>query len=458
MSPFPHFSNITIPILPRTRLRCAAPAILICCLSFSPAPPSVVAQDGTEDYGGPLQPDGWKFEEWSPRRYRLRYTRALQAERLGNEEKESLTRGVEYHLYGMTQLPPPEAIFELRRSLLTNLRSVTTTDAARQYLLQEIVRIAPQLLDQPPGPRLNVMILLSSLDTNQTPNPPDPYVPANGILLDVINDPNQLVECKIWSAIGLGRIARDGNPPITIKNRIAQDLVQQLDTPQARTDPAAQDSGEWWYRMRLLEALGDNGLPNVTGVPVVIDAMTQIVVNPDEHWLIRSTAARACTQLDWDGGTNVSLINHIICGLLLEMAQNYNQQLAQNKPEAPYWRRCFLNMYLCYHPLTADQRQRGWGLMQQAGAQRAEVAAAYQVALPVTNAVTRDLAAEAIPQPAIDALGAWLGDDQLESWKVTPASEELKVPASQDGRTQATSSDPGEIPETQPTEAIGRRS
>jgi hypothetical protein len=458
--PFPLVSNLSISISRRTRLTCAAQGFLICCLSALPAPCRVLAQDTSQNYAGPLQPDGWTFDEWRPKKYKLYYTRALTSERLGNTDKENLKRGVEYYLYGMTQPTPPDAIFELRRSLLIDLRSRSTKDPARQFLLDEIVRVAPELLDQPPGPRLNVLILLASLDTNQTPEPPLPYVPANQILLDAINDPDQLVECKIWAAIGLGRISRDGNPGIAVKNRIAEDLVKQLATPEAQTDPAAQNSADWWYRMRLLEALGDNGLPvNVNGEPIVIDAMMEIVVDPNEHWLIRSTAARACTQLKWGAGTNVSLINYTICQLVLEMARTYNQERDRNVREAPYWRRCFFNAYLCYRPLTAEQRQRGWGLLQQAGAQRAEVEAAYRAVLPVTNAVTRVVAAEKVPQPAIDGLGEWLENNQPDDWKVTPASEKLNVLASPPGETTTQTPGPGEVPETQQTEAvIGRPS
>ena len=96
-------------------------------------------------------------------------------------------------------------------------------------MLSEIVRISEELLDQPPGVRLSIMVLLASLSTNPTPAPQIPYEPAHDILLTVLNDTDQLVQCKIWSAKGLGRISLQGNPGITIKSRIAVDLVKALE-------------------------------------------------------------------------------------------------------------------------------------------------------------------------------------------------------------------------------------
>lgn len=429
-APVPHLplSNVRIPTPRRPVVDRAVQGLLVCCLV---AMSSAAARAQSPD-AGPVQPGDWKIPEW--RNYRLAYTNSLRATRLTNEDKTNLRRGVEFYLYGMTQAEPPESILDLRRGLMTNLRSTITTDAARQYLLEEIVRISEELLDQPSKVRLNILILLASLPTNPTPDPPLPFVPANDVLLKVVNNPEQLVHCKIWAAIGLGRISRDANPNINIKNRIAVDLVRALDSPEAQTSPNSQDSAESWYRMRLIEALGDNGLPaNVQQEPVVIDAMMRILHDSNEQWAIRSTAARSCTQLAWDAQTNVPLVNFEVCKLAHQMAEAYNQQLAQNNnQEAPYWRRCFLNVYLSYQPLTAEQKQRGWGLLQRAGAQyMAAVRGGYDVVLPVVNAVTRDVAAEKVPQAAIDDLGSWLQNNPPDSFKVTPGSEELKPPGSE---------------------------
>lgn len=451
-SPVPSFLQLLIHNNPAGRqARLPARGVLACCLLVLCTTGGLAVAQDAPSYAGPVQPEGWRLEEW--RQHSLRYTTSLRVDRPNTQDKENLTRGVEYYLYGMTQPEVlEETIINLRRGLMIDLRSKLTEDAPRRYLLEEIVRISAELLDQPPGPRLNILILLAGLPTNQTPDDPVPYVPANEILLQVIGDPNQLVECKIWAAIGLGRISRDGNPNISVKNRIAVALVDALDSPEAQTAPAASDSADWWYRMRLLEALGDNGIAtNVTQEPVVIDAIARIIIDPNEHWIIRSTAARACTQLDWEPATNVSLINHIICGLAHQMAKEYNQELAQNGEEKPYWRRCFLNTYLAYRPLTQAQRQRRWGLLQKGGG--ADVQAAYQLLLPVFNAVTRVVDAEAIPQPAIDAVEDWLGNNRPQDWKVTPASEDLDV-SSSDAPGDPTTGPTGGIPETQQTGAV----
>jgi hypothetical protein len=442
VSPFLHVLNFGIASMRRSRVSFTPLGLLTCCLficSLDAPDASAQATSLSSDWAGPVEPADWKLEEWK-NKYRLKYSQALKADRLGTEERALLTRGVEYYLYSMTAESPPEPLIELRRRLMTELRSPITKDAAREYLLSEIVRVSKGLLDQPPGVRLNIMILLAGLSTNHTPQDPIPFEPANEVLLTVLNDPDQLVQCKIWSAIGLARISRDGNPNITLKSRIAVDLVKALDSPEAK------NSDNWWYRMRLIDAIGDNGEKvNLTQDPVAINALIKIIADPQEHWIIRSSAARAITQLKSDSQTNIPLVAHEICKLGHQMAQAYNQPLAQaNKDtpkEAPYWRFCFTNWYLAFQPRTAAQKQRGWGLLQQAGAQnRAMVQEAYQASLPVINGVMRHKDAEQIPQNAIDGLDTWLKNNVPDNFKVTPASEELKQPASDENTHSAAGS------------------
>lgn len=438
MSPLFQVLNFGIPSMRRSRVSFTPLGIVACCVFVYSLGASQASAQATSQssWAGPVEPNGWKLEDW--KKLRLDFTLALKATRLGTKERELLTRGIEYYLYSMTAENPPSPIIELRRQLMTHLRSPSpiTSDAAREYMLSEVVRISQGLLDQPPGVRLNIMVLLASLSTNPAPQDPVPYEPADKVLLSVLNDPDQLVQCKIWSAIGLARISRDGNPNISVKSRIAVDLVNALNSPEAKK------SDNWWYRMRLVDAIGDNGEKvNITQDPVAIDALINIIHDPHEHWIIRSAAARAISQLKSDSQTNIPLVTHEICALGFQMAQTYNQQLAQTSKEAPYWRFCFANWYLSFQPRTAEQKQRGWGLLQQAGGQdQPLVQAAYQASLPVINGVMRHKEPEPIPQGAIDGLDTWLQNNTIDNWKVTPGSDALKEAASEEGSHNAAGS------------------
>lgn len=399
----------------------------------SPAAPEP-AQDETapvptieeSEYGPPLMtPEEQK--EWPSQR--LKFTNALRVERIGPAEREALTQGARYHLYVLTLLEAQGetiAFQNIVRGLLDELhRANLTKKEPRDFLNAEIVRLAPDLLDKSPQSRLNAVIIVASLSSDPAASPPKPYVPGHKLLLGVLNEPTQFVPCKIWAALGLARICRDGDPGVNDRNAIAADLIAALDTPQARL-PA-----NWWYRMRLVDALGDSGLVyNLVRRPVVLDALMKIVADPAEEIRIRCAAARAATQLPWEATTNVPLICYQVCKLGKEMAESRNRQLAQNANH-PHWRFYFLNVYMAFVPDAPEEIQKRWGLRQQVerpglGVHKALVEGAYQAIMPVINSVTGNVNPAATPARDLQNLNNWLQNNVPADFKVTPESEELK--------------------------------
>jgi hypothetical protein len=245
------------------------------------------------------------------------------------------------------------------------------------------------------------------------------------LFLRVLDDPAQLVECKLWAVRGLGRVCRDVDFSASDRDKVATRIVAALQEP----DALAQEN--WWYRLRLIDALGDTGICyNLQRQPIVIDALFAVMSSNKEHLMVRTTAARAATQLPWLQADNVNLplFTHQLCKLTRDMAATRNGNL-----NAPYWRYCFLSVYLCFNPQTAEQKQRNWGLLQkvkQPGYTQHEplVTTAYQALVPVINSVTGTVPAQPRQTTAdeIRALDDWLKNNVPTDNKPTPSSKPVE--------------------------------
>ena len=385
--------------------------------------PSVVIPAADDEFGPPLI-SAEERKLWT-RTHGTKYRSALTTEHPNPADKDELTLGVKTALYSLTLYEHEGNAVEFAnvvRSLADDLRRSTTKKEPRDHMNAEIVRVAADLLDKAPKSRLNAVLIVASLTSDPEATPPKPFVPGFKLLLTVLNEPTQFVDCKIWAANGLARICRDGDPNINDRNLIVGDLITSLDGPQARL------SANWWYRMRLLDALGDSGLVyNLVQKPIVIDALMKVLSDRQEDWLIRSTAARAVTQLPWTATTNVPLITHEIARLTHEMGEARNQNLG-----SPRWKWCFINVYMSFMPDTVEEMQKRWGLRQQVeraglGVHKPFVEAAYLVVVPVINSVTGNANPVPTPPALLQNLGNWLQNNVPQNLKVTPESEDLKL-------------------------------
>jgi hypothetical protein len=415
--------------------------------------PSAVEEPALPDDIGQYAPPKYTAEqkrEWELKQ-RVKYsTGALKADRLSNADKEQLTSGVQYYMYRMTMPEEFNHLHEIVRKLLDEINSRTTSDEARAYMNDEVVRIGAELMDQHPHVRRNVLILAASLCEDPRAEPPTPFVESSKLFLTVLNDPSQFAAEKLWAAKGLGRIGRRVDLAISDRSRIATDLAAALDTPGAKAPE------NWPYRLRVVDALGDCGLVyDVTRQPIVIDALMRIVVNQQENWIVRSAAARAVTQLPYEvaDNVNVPLVCYEITRLGHQMAQARNQSM-----NASHWKLCFMNLYMAFNPQTAEQKQKKWGLLQQvtrAGYVQhdALVKDAYQYVVPVVNSVVGSVNAPAIPQQQIQNLGDFLQNNVPSDLKPTPASQDLNASPSPPDPMATNQSPPVEV-DTTPTAVV----
>ena len=399
--------------------------------------PATETSEDNSEYAGP-KITAAERKSWVQQQHRTKYTNALR-----KLDKEEIDLGVRYHLYGLTMEEYRDDNYEefgdslpdLVRKFLKELESPVVSAESRAYANQQVVEVAQELLDQPPEVRINVCILVSSLNVkNAGPRgePAVPYIPSIDFHSAVLRNPSQLVSCKIWAAIGMGRIGRDAQPSVTERSQIANDLAAALVAP----DAAGED--HMWYRMRLVESLGYSGLTHdVTRQPVVIDSLMRVLIDPQEHWVVRATAARSIPQLPLESKTEIPLICYEIGRLTQQMAQARNQNL-----KSPYWKYCFLNVYMAFQSRTEEEQEKKWGLLNQVTKpalrqHAANVQSLYEAILPIVNSVTQTVEPAATPASDIEGLGEWIQNNVPQNWKVTPESDELKRPTEDEQATMA---------------------
>jgi hypothetical protein len=399
----------------------------------APADTKPAAADETK-YDPPLT-DKAKVDDWQKKQNgELRFKEKLKLERLSNADKEILTGAVQNYLYRLTLKEERQNMHTIVQKLLETVNSkALTLPEPRNFVNDEIVRIGPELLGQHPDVRLNLLILAASLISDPNTNPPRPFAGATPLFLNVLDDPAQPPACKIWAVKGLTRICRDGDIPITQRDTIATHLVDAVGKPDAQTQ------ANWFYRLRLMDALGATQLCyNLQRQPTIIDTLIAVLSNRRENWLVRATAASSVTQIPWQAAdqVNVPLVTYLVCDYAREVLNARNAQL-----NAPHWKYCVLYSYLSFNPATAQQKSQNWGLMQKVkmpgyGQQEPLVHSAYQALLPAVNTIMGSVAPVPVPPDQIKALDDWLKNNIPDDKKATPSSKQID-PTEQRGQKQA---------------------
>jgi hypothetical protein len=317
----------------------------------------------------------------------------------------------------------------------------------RYFMCDEVTQRATELLENNFQARLNAVIVLAQLnlieDNSLTQDilEEQAYVKAAIPLLEVLSTPTgggldqQLEAVKIQAAIGLGRINLLGPPAdlnINIQNQnlrnlIAKTLIAELKKPG--THP--------WYQKRLVDALGSVDMINdvLTGVPIIVKQLSEVLADRERQFSVRARAARALGRCQLPPGLNTEKLVFQILLLEHEMAVAY-----QKDPDDYHWLDCFQDVYLAFHPEgILDIQQHGSkrppGLNQKNLGNA--VREAYQQMLPVASAVANQpgwvvpkegeerAKNNKIPPAMISSLGKWLQDHQPASHKLTPNLPDL---------------------------------
>lgn len=366
----------------------------------------------------------------------LEFEPATKAQNLTDAQQQTLTKFIRVAIYSLTveqEVDNYPRIIE--QKILAPIERTTTSPAAKGWMRDEVLKAAEELLfndTQPPIVQYNVVKLVGELNetpaTVRPPAPAVPYGPSYKLLTRVLKDPKFPIHCRIFAALGLERILRDGQLESYKKSEVGVDLATLLSEPIQ--DPVARK----WLRMRLIDALGETGrVYDVGNNPVMLDALMKVVADPQEEWDVRANAARRATQLPFDGQTNVELINHEIGKLVYDVGTAYN---AAKDRKASRWRWSFASCYLAYRSRTEQEQKVGhWGLLfQQTTRGKPQVDAAFKIMLPIFKAqIEYDVAPNAaaappaVPEPQLKALADWLSKNKPADRKPNTSSpQELK--------------------------------
>lgn len=367
-----------------------------------------------------------KFE-----REKIRILQYLKNNNPGTAQIKELSRVADYYLSKMTHEEVRQSIpKDVNQRLLSDVLTPSARPNGRAALLEEIINKIPSILNHPSDVvRTNAVLLLTEMSIEpsnfQTKTPAIPYTPVHKILIQIIEDSQQLRECKIIAVRGLGRICRDdfsNTLSSTDRSDIANTLAKAVESV-----PVSSEDEDWWYRFRTIESLGYvDRLDNVNGEPIVIDTIMKALSDPKEHLLVRSQAALSISRLPYTGSTNVQLITSQICKLTLRLSAEFLKD-----PTADYWRDYFSRVFLAFRPETQEQSEKGWGLLYQVkkaglGANSGYVDQAFERAMPIFKAILQPETPGPLPAPSLKTFQEWVQNNLPSNKKVTPASETLQ--------------------------------
>lgn len=389
----------------------------------------------------PAASPSWMISQGEVKQYfRSEYFKdknALRAANPGGDQVKQIKRIVHAFLSLLTQENKANLPKVVVDRFLADLHFPSTTAAARAVAMDEIVTLAPDILKLPDDlVRYNMISILSQLSVKQAQmhagveTPSVPFNAAHKALVPVIQDQNQPLGCRILAARGILRICRDGEnaPSSNEKSDIATALVNTL-----AANPSNTSDGVWWFRLRLIEALGSvDRIDNSATQPIVLEALLDVITDRNEVWLNRTVAAQCITQLPYSSSTNVPLITAEIVQLLVELSEEYNRA-----PNSLDLREPFKRIYLAFRPAQLRQaKERKWGLLYEVertglGTHAAFVKSAWVVVHPVVKPFMESGVSgnviPAISETELQALTAWIQQNPPASRRVMPSGKEYKA-------------------------------
>ncbi len=379
--------------------------------------PDVVAWKAPEWVLTPAQAEEFRKREMS------KIITAFKNKNPSDADKLNFHKVVHYYLSKLTHPSNgnlPKDVVDRFHGQLTNS---FTMPVPRDIMLQEVLDKIPVLLDHPRDiTRYNAVLLLSSLSVEKASinpkAPAKPYVDAYKRLSEVVTNTNQLLECRILAARGLGRILRDADPSSNQRSDIGLALTNAL-----ASVPAGGEDAHWWFRFRLTESLGHVGRLDNTSVQNrgenVLDALTGVLRNSQEKLLTRCQAAQSISQLPLTASTDVPAILYDVNKLLADMCvayeASYKKYLAapQKNPMSPLWRMAFSRIYLSYRPASSKEAGKNWGFLYKGVTKyNASVTKAWEAAFPVVKDIVGHQDPMPIPAVALTGLQAWVNANQ----------------------------------------------
>ncbi len=409
------------------------PVLLLCLVSSAWAQPSETANSIRQ----PPPPDERTFK----REIQLRYREPLKKNQLTSADKALLAKAAHYLVFQLIKEDEKFDRASIRRKIHQDLRSKNTSDAGRQYMLEQLAFRCGQLLQEPLGEhKLQGALLLSELNTaysNERGVPDVPYVGAYQPLLKCFELDDRFIDTKSVAAEALGRILRDGEPALTIRIEIAKALAAEINrlVEQQASQEKALDIGRTWHLWKVTTALGFcNRIYDLRKVPEFPDALMAVLANDRLDWLSRARAAHSLSRLPYDSSSNLAVINFETARLTRDMVRTYNEKSSAWS----LWRLVAGRIYATYETEHGSvERSQRIGLMYQVerpglGKYKAEITEARDLILPILNTLLANP-----PQPPtvrwpkinpsdIEALSKWLEQHDPGTRKITPQSREIR--------------------------------
>lgn len=312
--------------------------------------------------------------------------------------------------------------YEIRREIIADITQAGALSGAKEVrleILKAIVKEIPPLFEAHFSARLHGAILLTEI--NLTDDPETPFGPTIAPLVKLVTDDTQHDAVRIWAVIGLKRLLTYGQTPAENRSRILTALTKILDRQNHGTKE--QKLKHEWFNFRLAEALGWAGTLMVDRKPVVVEVLAQTLVDTEHPHRPRFYAAQALGRLPMDGTINLPMIAVEIARFGQQLATEYT---ANNQDPLP--RMGIFRLYYAFRPETAEDKNRGAGLMTQVARgglanSGPVVTQAYQNLLPIINAM---LGQQPIPKAALDKLNKWLQDNPPKDYRINPNDPSAK--------------------------------
>ncbi len=312
---------------------------------------------------------------------------------------------------------------DIRRSIKQSF--LRPSQAASELLLSELTKQCEKLLNCPLPVRLNAVLLIGELNQTQANLaknlPAVPYEGKTEVLLSVIKDPKQHQAVKIAAVNGIYRVCKDSGLKVSLRKKVGQVVVAELKNPEA----------DAWYKRVCIATLGVvDDLYDARRKPYIIQTLCEILIDNQQPWLVRATAANALGRAKMDGQTNLPLINHEIARFTYDLGVQFNR-----KPRQYYWKICVFQTYTAYR--KRDQQDEALLDRVKSGPlskHRSDVEKTYKQILPIINAIYSSpkplpkTKIPPVPKAQLQALKDFIEKNRPSSYSVAPGSPPLRKP------------------------------
>ena len=374
------------------------------------------------------------------RKIQLKYSKAVRQGDLS--QRELIVAGVKFRVLRMADKAERNNLEKRRHDVTRDLKycaKLNPNEAARrafrEFYLSEVQKRCEELLDNNAYVRFNaVLIMAENLNIKAaSPTrkiPAMPFQPVLKPLLSIMMDKSQPTMVKLAALRGLNRLLRFGTLKIEEKAQIATSLVAELATADNLID----------YQSRLIATLPLIDLPRVsvngTQRPIIIQSLTEVLVDNRRPWNVRSEAAMALGRTTMDNQIRVDFIANRIVDLARQMTIAFQKDT--RKSNQSNWARCFLRVYLAFKAVNAAEAAQSAGLLLKTEkgplqAKKAAVAAAFAVIHPlaahVTPAFTQTDPIPPFPKQIQQQLTDYLKQNQPNNFRIDPNEPPVGTPS-----------------------------